>query len=166
MDGSTFLALLLACAPQVDPTTARALVAVESGSEPNAIGVVAGALEHQPRNPGEALAATERLQASGWNYSVGLAQINARNFGRLGLSAQTALEPCANLAAMQVLLVECFDRAPARSWDAQQRVRQALSCYYSGNFTTGFSHGYVRRVVRATQASTPATILPRPKESS
>ena len=38
MDGSTFLALLLACAPQVDPTTARALVAVESGFEPNAIG--------------------------------------------------------------------------------------------------------------------------------
>jgi type IV secretion system protein VirB1 len=167
MDGSTFLALLLACAPQVDPTTARALVAVESAFEPNAIGVVAGALERQPRNAAEALATAAHLQAAGWNYSLGLAQINARNFGRLGLTARAALEPCANLAAMQVVLLECFDRAPRKSSNAQQGVRQALSCYYSGNFTTGFSHGYVRRVARAVRASAaPPAIVPRPKETS
>jgi type IV secretion system protein VirB1 len=167
MEASTFLALLLTCAPQVDPTTARALVAVESGFEPNAIGVVAGTLDRQPRNRAEAVAAAEQLQAAGWSYSVGLAQINARNFARLGLTAQTALEPCANLAAMQVLLLECFERALRKASAAQRHLRQALSCYYSGNFVTGFSHGYVRRVVRAARASTaPTATVPRLKESS
>ena len=31
-------------------------------------------------------------------------------------------------------------------------LRQALSCYYSGNFDTGFRHGYVRKVVVAARA--------------
>jgi type IV secretion system protein VirB2 len=34
------------------------------------------------------------------------------------------------------------------------RLRQALSCYYSGNFATGFRHGYVRKVTgRRTRRS-------------
>ena len=51
MDASTFLALALACAPQVHADTARALVSVESGFNPWAIGVVGGALVRQPRTP-------------------------------------------------------------------------------------------------------------------
>ena len=39
-----FLALALACAPQVHPDTARAIASVESGFNPYAIGVVAGAM--------------------------------------------------------------------------------------------------------------------------
>jgi hypothetical protein len=32
-----------------------------------------------------------------------------------------------------------------------EKKRQALSCYYSGNFVTGFDHGYVARVVSAAR---------------
>ncbi len=166
MDISVFLALALACAPQVHTHTAQALVSVESAFNPWAIGVVGGALVRQPRHRAEALATAKALQAAGWNFSVGLGQINVGNFERLGLTLDAAFEPCTNLAAMQSVLAECFDRAraPASAATAttttatsppvdQTALRQALSCYYSGNFATGFRHGYVRKVVAAAGTS-------------
>ncbi len=154
MEASVFLALALACAPQVHADTARALVSVESAFNPWAIGVVGGALMRQPRHRAEALATAKALQAAGWNFSVGLGQINVGNFDRLGLTVETAFEPCANLAAMQTVLAECLDRASGSASKAVDQVvlRQALSCYYSGNFDTGFRHGYVRKVVVAAGA--------------
>lgn len=170
MDATTLLSLLLACAPEVHPSTAKALVQVESNFNPWAIGVVGGALPRQPRNHAEALAAVRTLQDAGRNFSVGLAQINVGNWERLDLTASSAFEPCRNLAAMQRVLTECFDRAHRhlrshRTKGAleapptdQQALRRALSCYYSGNFSTGFRHGYVRKVVLAAQ--TPSRFVP------
>ncbi len=155
MDAATFLSLALACAPQVHSDTARALVQVESDFNPWAIGVVGGALERQPRTQAEALATARSLQAAGWNFSVGLGQINVGNFRRLGLTIETAFEPCANLAAMQTVLTDCFVRAQAVSPDTrsdQPALRHALSCYYSGNLSTGLQLGYVRRVAIASSA--------------
>ena len=169
MDSTMFLALALACAPQVDAGTARALVAVESGFNPHAIGIVGGALVRQPRHRAEALATARALHAGGWNFSIGLAQINVRNLARLGLSIDSAFDPCANLTAMQVVLGECFERASTRDGpdqSAHQRaLRHALSCYYSGNFVTGIKHGYVHRVVAAS-AGRPSPASLTPKESS
>jgi type IV secretion system protein VirB1 len=152
MDPAVFATLAMRCAPQVDAATARALVAVESHFDPHAIGVVGGVLERQPRSRVEAVATAEHLQAQGWDFSVGLAQINRRNFERLGLSTETAFDPCRNLRAMQAVLAECFDRA-APTASPQTALRQALSCYYSGNTVTGFRHGYVQRVVEAAAAA-------------
>lgn len=156
MDAVTFSALVLSCAPLVHPTTAHALVAVESGFNPYAIGVVGAVLERQPRSAAQAAATASMLEAGGWDYSVGLAQINRRNFTRLGLSVATALDPCQNLQAMQTVLLECGARAP----DAvapQTALRQTLSCYYSGNFVTGFRHGYVQRVASAVHRASPSS---------
>jgi type IV secretion system protein VirB1 len=154
MDATAFLALALACAPQVHVDTARALVGVESAFNPWAIGVVGGALVRQPRHRAEGVATAKALVAAGWNFSVGLGQINVGNFKRLGLTVESAFEPCANLAAMQAVLAQCFDRASGSASKAVDQValRQALSCYYSGNFDTGFRHGYVRKVVVAARA--------------
>ena len=148
MDTSTFSMLALACAPLVHTSTAHALVAVESSFNPHAIGLVGGVLERQPRSRAEALATATRLQATGWNFSVGLAQINVHNFERLGLTPATAFDPCENLRAMQAVLTQCFDRSAPDQPD-QVALRQALSCYYSGNFVTGFRHGYVQRIAHA-----------------
>ena len=148
MDVTTFSGLVLACAPLVHPETAHALVTVESSFNPHAIGVVGGTLERQPRNRPEALATASQLQVKGWNFSVGLAQINVHNFQRLGLTTATAFDPCENLRAMQTVLGECFDRSAPEA-QPQTALRLALSCYYSGNFVTGFRHGYVQRVARA-----------------
>ena len=157
MDSAFFIALVTACAPLVHPATAQALVSVESGFNPHAIGVVGGVLERQPRNAHEALATANHLRDAGWNFSVGLAQLNVRNFDRLGLSIRTAFDPCENLKAMQSILIECIERAGTGA-APQRDLRRALSCYYSGNFVTGFRHGYVARVV---DAANPDRTLPR-----
>ena len=167
MDASAFLAVALACAPQVHIATAHALVSVESSFNPWAIGVVGGVLEHQPRNRAEAISTAKALQASGWSFSVGLSQINVRNLPRLGLTLERAFEPCANLGAMQAILLDCFDRAEALSAPpqmAQLVLRRALSCYYSGDFTTGYRQGYVRKVVAVCAARNPASAQGPAKE--
>jgi type IV secretion system protein VirB1 len=162
VDTATFVALTLACAPQVHPDTARAIASVESSFNPYAVGVVGGELHRQPRTRAEALATIDALQATGWNYSVGLAQINVGNFSRLGLTPLSALDPCTSLTAMQSVLYECYARAASNN-AAQPALRFALSCYYSGKFTTGLRHGYVGKVVRASAA---ASALPNRKERS
>jgi type IV secretion system protein VirB1 len=153
MDALTLSLLLATCAPQVHPATAAALVAVESARNPYAIGVVGGALLRQPAARQEALATVRALEGGGWNFSVGLGQINRRNFVRLGLTLESAFDPCTNLTAMQAVLGECFDRAGPTARTEAARLRDALSCYYSGNFSTGHRHGYVRKVVLASVAA-------------
>lgn len=163
MDGATFIALALACAPAIHPQTARALVAVESDFNPWAIGVVGGELVRQPRHRREAEATARALHAAGRNFSVGLGQINVHNFERLGLTLEKAFEPCANLAAMQAVLCDCFERARAiRHATHQTALRRALSCYYSGDFTTGLRHGYVHKVV-AFAFRFPPSVQPKEK---
>jgi len=153
MEATAFVAMALACAPQVHVATASALVTVESSFNPWAIGVVGGALERQPRSRAEALATARALRANGWNFSIGLGQINITNFKRLALTLESAFDPCTNLNAMQSLLLDCFERArpPPSPLDADQvSLRRALSCYYSGDFAAGLRQGYVRKVVAAS----------------
>jgi type IV secretion system protein VirB1 len=141
-------ALVVACAPLIAPDTAQALIAVESGANPFAIGVIGSSLQRQPRNAAEAEATAQALDAAGWNYDLGIAQINKKNLTRYGLNLHTAFEPCRNVKAMQAILGDCYARASKKSSE-QYALRQAFSCYQSGNFQTGFQQGYVGRVVGA-----------------
>ena len=52
-------------------------------------------LTRQPRTDAEARATAISLQQQGWDFSAGPAQINQRNFERLGLSVFTVFDPCA-----------------------------------------------------------------------
>jgi type IV secretion system protein VirB1 len=160
MDALSLAILLTACAPAVHPITASALVDVESGLNENAIGIVGAALVRQPRSRREAIATAVLLRSQGMNFSVGLAQINVRNLERLRLTLREAFEPCRNLRAMESILASCFDRSHHES--PQSDLRRALSCYYSGNFTTGFRHGYVHRVVVSARQSSAASVRAPP----
>ena len=139
------------CAPQVHRETLQALARVESGFNPYAIGVV-GDVVAQPKNLIEAIATAKQLEVEGKNFSLGLVQINKNNLARLGLSYDTVFEPCVNLKAGAEILTECYSRAGG---SAQEALQKALSCYYSGNFKTGFTEDipglppYVERVKAA-----------------
>jgi type IV secretion system protein VirB1 len=154
-----FAVLAQECAPQVHVDTLRRIVHVESGFNPYAIGVVKGRLQRQPGSLDEAVVTARALQQGGYDFSVGLAQINRRNFERYGLTLESAFEPCANLRAGGGILAECFQRARI-SRDEQQAVRAATSCYYSGNFSTGYAHGYVQRVVASDAPAKPIPLVP------
>ena len=142
-----FMLLAQQCGPDVSPATMAAIVRTESGFNPYAIGVVRGRLLRQPASIGEAIATAHALDTGGWNYSVGLAQVNRSNWPRLGLSLTNAFDPCRNLAAGAAILRECFQLARASQADVQRALRQSLSCYASGDFSTGYRTGYVQRVV-------------------
>jgi len=160
-----FLFLAQQCAPDVHQDTMRRIVHVESSFNPYAIGVVGGRLERQPRNREEAVATAEWLERNGYNYSVGLAQVNKTNFGKYGLTLQTAFEACPNLWAGGQILKDCFVRANKSRSDEQAALRDAFSCYYSGNFITGYKQGYVLKVVGSGGAVSPAVPL-RPNAAS
>lgn len=130
------------------------VVQVESGSNPFAIGVVGGQLVRQPASLDEALATAQMLDAKGYDYSLGVAQVNRRNLGRYGLNSYAkAFDACANVAAGAQILAECYDRS-GNDWG------KAFSCYYSGNFVTGYRDGYVQKVYASMQEDAPAGTSP------
>lgn len=124
----------------------RHVVEVESSFNPYAIGVVGGALVRQPENLAEAVATAKDLERRGYNFSVGLAQVNRHNLVKYGLSSyEQAFSVCSNLRAGTRILAECHSRASG-DWG------KAFSCYYSGNFSTGYQDGYVDKVFASMQA--------------
>ncbi len=130
-----------------------AVVRVESARNPYAIGVVGGRLVRQPTNREEALATLRDLESRGYNYSVGIAQVNRSNFQKYGINkANLAFDVCANLEAGSKILQECYSRSKG-NWG------NAFSCYYSGNFVTGYKHGYVQKVAQAYVAADDAAAV-------
>jgi type IV secretion system protein VirB1 len=163
-----FNALAQQCAPNIHPTTLQAVVRTESGLNPFAIGVVGGRLARQPKNSVEAIATARALEAAGWNYSMGLAQVNRANLVRYGLDTRSVFDPCANLRAGAAILADCYARAANRNGAGQAALQPtlqatlqaAVSCYYSGNFQRGFQPegrtSYVQRVLANVSHPAPA----------
>lgn len=140
-----FAALAHSCAPNVHVDTISRIASVESSFNPYAIGVVGGRLERQPQNLAEAVATAQMLEANGYNYSLGIVQVNRKNLPTYGLSLESAFDPCANLRAGGAILEDCYRRA-APSTTA---LTDAFSCYYTGNFSAGYKLGYVAKVQQA-----------------
>lgn len=120
--------LALKCAVTVHPDTTLDVIKTESSGRPLAIAVV-GEKSLYPDTVAQALTAIKRLEARGANYSVGLAQINQSNFSKYGVTALQLFDPCTNLTVYEKIITDCFIRG--------KTLKRALSCYYSGNFTTG-----------------------------
>lgn len=156
LGAATVLGLALRCAPSVAPETLLALAKVESGLDPFALGVNgARASALQPKSLAEAVDHAEALLAVGANLDLGLAQINSGNLARLGLTVESAFDPCRSLAAGAALLHEAYASARRDAADPQAALRTALSLYNTGDQARGFRNGYVARVVAA--AADPAT---------
>lgn len=153
MSLSVVLALAEACAPAVAPETLLSVVQVESRFDPLAIGV-----NGKPRvavsaaTPQEAAVKASALIAAGRSVDLGLAQINSKNLGWLGLSVADAFDPCRNLAAASKVLQAGYEP----SAKPQPALRRALSRYNTGDARRGFANGYVAKVERAAAEVVPA----------
>jgi type IV secretion system protein VirB1 len=103
------ISLAIACAPGLDPTTIAGIAQHESGFDPL------------------------RISAPNANGSrdYGLMQINERNFRWLGLTGETALDPCQSIAAAAHLLT-------------------SFSRYNTGSPTTGLRNGYATALLAQT----------------
>jgi type IV secretion system protein VirB1 len=166
--GTTLAALIATCAPQVHPTTLHALVAVESAGNPYAVSVnyparlsahgVSLPEIRQPRSAAEAQQLVHDLHAAGYTTSVGLAQINAEHLNAWQLPLNALLDPCTNLRLAQRILLDC----QGASDNAPRTLPALLSCFNSGNATTGIANGYAARVraaaVRLTRPANPRSL--------
>lgn len=143
---------LMSCADlAVPPDVMHHVVRVESSHNPYAIGVVGGHLVRQPKNLPEALATVRMLESRGFNFSLGVAQVNRYNLSKYGLNSyEKAFEVCPNLQAGSRILAECYGRSGG-DWG------KSFSCYYSGNFVTGYRHGYVQKIYASMRQTAPGS---------
>lgn len=105
------LALLATCAPLVDPVTIAAVVQNESGGNPLAMHDNTDGRSYSPGSVADAVALAKRLIAGGHSVDLGLAQINSKNLGWIGMTVEQSFDACSNLQASQQVLVDAYKRA-------------------------------------------------------
>ena len=151
----SFDSWLLACAPNVAPSTLDAIIRTESGGNPLALHVN-GAGEQPP--PARDATAAAGIAASyvegGYSVDVGLMQVNTRNLTATRNTLEQALDPCTNIVLGSTILSSFYAAATRARTNEPDALLAALSAYNTGDFRRGFTNGYVARVLsRGTTAS-------------
>ena len=147
--GAALAALLQTCAPNVAPATMHAIVSVESGGNPWAIGDNTAHRSYAPRSYAEALAISRDLIARGHNIDLGIAQVNSANFSSYHLTPSSALIPCQNLIVGSVILTNAYRWSLATYGNQPRALWGSISAYNSGSLTAGGR--YVNLVVSAAR---------------
>jgi type IV secretion system protein VirB1 len=139
------------CSPNVAPATMAAIIQVESGGNPYALGINGwhGKRPH-PRNASEANIIARYFIGQGYSVDMGLMQINSANLKGLELTTEQILDPCTNLRAGSQILSRGYRGATKRFGEGQDALKAALSAYNTGNYEKGFRNGYVAKYYRIT----------------
>ena len=162
LEAALIATLAAECAPNVEPSTMQTLIVHESSGNPYAIGSDPPIAE-QPKSKEEAILMAKSLIDMGVNVSLGLGQINHKNFNGLKMTVEDAFEYCPNIKAADKILSDCFARASNEGHKDQAALQAAFSCYYSNNFKRGFvkeeqykNTSYVERVALTNEKLVPA----------
>lgn len=144
------LSLFAQCSPDVAPETLSTLIDIESSRNPYAIAVVYDKQVNnsdkyqfkQPASEAEALTVIENLEKTKKHksYSVGIMQINSANFTKYGIDKSNMFNACKNIEAGAAIFSDCYTKAKNNNPHADEQVllRNAASCYYSGNEIRGY----------------------------
>lgn len=150
IDNTVFDALFVDCGGDIAPETLRAIIAVESGGNPYAIGVNQRPGQDKPdftapSNQKDAVTTAKSLIAAGYNIDMGLMQINSANLPGLKLIVDEIFDPCQNIKAGAKILLGAYDSALKKFTDGQECLKAALSAYNTGNHEQGLLNGYVAK---------------------
>jgi type IV secretion system protein VirB1 len=140
-------ALMAHCAPTVAPSTMTAIVQVESGGNPLAIGDNTARRSYYPHNRAAAERLARRLLDAGHLLDLGIAQIDSMNFAGFGVTAHTIFDPCTNLSVGARILSGDYAFAARRYGDGQVALRHAIGMYNTGRLNGGAR--YIARVAAA-----------------
>lgn len=143
------------CSSQnVHPTVMKAIIKTETRGNPLAISLNGNRNNHrirllyQPRNFTEAVSWVNYLDQHGYNFDVGIAQVNIKNIRAFGVRPSDALNVCTNLQMASFILKYHYNKALNRAPNNQLAIKLAISAYNTGNFHKGFANGYVKTVIR------------------
>lgn len=149
LPAATLAALFFQCAPDVAPDTLLAIIRTESGGNPYIVNNITDKEVKSFDSLEQAASYGNELLKKGANFSAGLMQIYSGNFSSLDINdAAHIFEPCNNIKAGATILTKNY--ISLKKGDEQEKLRKALSMYYSGNTKTGFKKegktSYVERV--------------------
>ena len=137
------------CAPNVAVSTMQAIIKTESKGNPLAININKGfKIRFQPKTLAQAKSWVSYLEKNGYNFDVGIAQINIKNLHKYGYGAVNGLDICTNLKIASSILQNNYNSALIVSNSSNEALQKAISAYNTGNYHSGFSNGYVRQVYR------------------
>lgn len=147
------LELIMACAPNVAPSTIQAIIGVENTAKnPLAVNInIKDGIKLKPKiaidTAPTAIAVTYAAIQRGHSVDMGYMQVNSKNLKWLGYTVEDMfLDPCKNIAAgAKIYTLAYLDQLPKHNGNKQAALRAALSIYNTGNATNGFRNGYVAR---------------------
>lgn len=142
-------ALMAHCAPTVAPSTMTAIVQVESGGNPLAIGDNTARRSYYPHDRAAAERLARRLLNAGHLLDLGIAQIDSMNLAGFGVTTHAIFDPCINLSIGAKILSDDYVFAARRYRDAQVALRHAIGMYNTGRLNAGTR--YIARVVAAAE---------------
>jgi type IV secretion system protein VirB1 len=155
--------LIMACAPDVAPSTIQEIIKVESAGDTLALNVNRLRGQKTPRfkkplTPKEAANTALAFIQAGHSVDMGLMQINSNNLERFGVSSSELAQvfsPCFNIWMGAEILKESYSRAALKRENPQKALQAALSAYNTGNFNRGFENGYVTKFYGRSVSSVP-----------
>ena len=152
---------LLACAPNVAPSTLEAVIRVESGGDPLALHVNGLRLQPPPaKTAAEAARIAETYVRRGFSVDLGLMQVNSRHLAAHRVTVAAVLDPCTNIRIGGAILTEDYAAAARTRGDGQSALQAALSAYNTGDFARGFANGYVARTLAPGAAPATGPAIP------
>lgn len=107
----------------INPLLLKAIADVESNNHPYAINVNKNGSSVKAvftSSKKTAIDYIRHFERTGYNYDVGLGQINIRNIKRYGMDSKELLNPCKNLHASAMLLKGLIERY-GYTWEAVWR---------------------------------------------
>jgi soluble lytic murein transglycosylase-like protein len=124
-----------------------AIVRVESGGNPLAIGDNTARRSYYPHDRAAAERLARRLLNAGHLLDLGIAQIDSINLVGFGVTTHAIFDPCINLSIGAKILSDDYVFAARRYRDAQVALRHAIGMYNTGRLNAGAR--YIARVVAA-----------------
>jgi type IV secretion system protein VirB1 len=133
------------CGPAVAPSTTRAIIQVESGGNPLAIGDNNLKKSFAPQTKSEAVSLATQLITQGHSVDLGLMQINSCHLVPMGLTLEDVFNDCQNVRIGTTILSGFYRQY--RTGDPAQSLMKALSAYNTGQAWKGAD--YVNRILLA-----------------
>jgi type IV secretion system protein VirB1 len=127
----------------------NAIISVESGGNPLAIGDNTTHRAYTPRDINQAKAIARALLAKHHSLDLGIAQINNVNYASYHVTADQLFDPCTNLKISADILSRDYQTAVQVAPTPQAALWGAISAYNTGSLYAGAP--YVSAVVNAAE---------------